>query len=506
MIATEFRKLGKKSQERFLDDLDERDQELLEEMLDAQEYQSRPTDWVEEFIGGRLWEKQKEILDAFVSEDRIAVRSCHGAGKTYIAARAALWFLNNFENSIVITTAPTFRQVKKILWKEIRVAHSRSNKTLKGKPLTAELKIDDDWFAFGFSTDDPDAFQGIHADHVLVIFDEASGIAPDIWTSSEGVLSNEHAVRLVIGNPTDPASIFASEFRDSHVKHISISAFDTPNFTEFGITEKDIKGGTWRKKINKPLPYPGLISPSWVAERYRKWRPESPMYQARVMGIFPEQGTDTLIPLAWIDRAVSNYNEDMDRDTKCKFGVDVAYSGPDSNVVAKSTKDLIKILDTWTGQDTQQTAGRVIRLARDHSPKKINVDCIGYGAGVADRIIEDFPNLGVRINVAEISSDQEQYKNLRAELYWNLRERFEENSIALHPDDEDFHAQLSSLKYKITGSGQIQIESKEDMKKRIGGSPDESDAAMLSLADQSMELDFNTGNLDLGTSQSKWRR
>ncbi len=201
-----------------------------------------PVWWIEDTFNEKLWHKQKEIVRAINTNPRVMVKSCHSAGKSYVAAKTGIWFLETHSHSIVLTTAPTFRQVKQVLWQEIRRAYRGAQKPVKlnilKNLLKVEAQIDDKWYAFGFSTDDPDAFNGIHAEHILVIFDEASGIPPEIWESAKGVLSSGNAHLLGIGNPTDPSSMFAMEFKEKSIAYpIRISAYDTPNMTEFNIQQ-----------------------------------------------------------------------------------------------------------------------------------------------------------------------------------------------------------------------------------------------------------------------------
>ncbi|MFO7325985.1 MAG: hypothetical protein DIU62_009735, partial [Pseudomonadota bacterium] len=247
--------------------------------------QSDPVWWVREILGDEPWEKQVEILEAVRDYKRTAVASCHAAGKSWIAARVALWFLYSHPYSIVATTAPSFRQVKRVLWQEIRRAHRRARVPLGGRLLQTELQIDDKWYAFGFSTRDPDRFQGLHEGHVLVIVDEAAGVSPEIWTAIEGVLTGAHTRLLAIGNPTEPSGPFYELFREPGVAKIHISAFDTPN----------VQAGR--------ILIPGLVDREWVEDKKRRWGESSPMYQSRVLGRFPESGKDTLIPLSWVQAA-----------------------------------------------------------------------------------------------------------------------------------------------------------------------------------------------------------
>src|SRR5581483_571785 len=152
--------------------------------------------------------------------------------------------------------------------------------------------LGNDWFALGLSTNEPSRFQGFHATHILLIVDEASGVPQNIFDASEGIVSSQGARILYIGKPTDIEGEFYKSFKLPHTNKIHISAFDTPNFTQFGITLEDIRTDAWRQKITSDLPAPYLITPEWVYDKYLRWGETSPMWAARVLGEFPEQGED----------------------------------------------------------------------------------------------------------------------------------------------------------------------------------------------------------------------
>ncbi|KKL56452.1 hypothetical protein LCGC14_2245230, partial [marine sediment metagenome] len=274
--------------------------ERKEEAIEAHDiYLAEPVLWAKNVLGIELWTMQRQILEAIRDNERVAVRSCFGSGKTYTASIAALWFLYNFLPSTVVTTAPTGRQVKEILWREIAQRFGAARFPLDGDLLTTQLTLDTKWFAIGMSTDNPEAFQGLHNKNVLAVVDEASGVSTEIFTALENPMASGNAHLLLIGNPTQQTGGFRDAFKaDSGFKTFHISAFDTPNFTELGITRKDIEDGTWMaKQNNKPLPYPTLVSPEWVAGRYKAWGPGSYLYQVRVEGEFPQQGVNNLFAL-----------------------------------------------------------------------------------------------------------------------------------------------------------------------------------------------------------------
>ena len=144
-------------------------------------------------------------------------------------------------------------------------------------------------------------------------------------------------------------------------------------------------------------------------------------------------------------------------------------------------------MNVYSQKNTRETAGLVVQHARENNTEKIAVDEIGIGRGVVDSLEEE-GYYGVGVNVAERSRDPERYHNLRAELWYNFREMLDPDKepIALPPDDE-LLSELASVKYKVDARGAIQIESKEDMKKRLGHSPDRADAAVLAFSNTQQE-------------------
>lgn len=447
-----------------------------------------PVFFTEKILGKKLWSKQADVLFALRDNPRTAVRSCHGVGKTYTAALAALWFLYAHPRSIVLTTAPTYRQVEKLMWKEIRSSWRSARHPLGGEllPKSPELHIlQNEWYAAGLSTNEPDRFQGFHEEHILVIVDEASGVQQDIFDAIEGVLTSRGARLLLIGNPTAIGGAFYDAFTKPGYKTIHISAFDTPNFSEFGITPEQIESGEWSEMVKEPLPIPQLITPAWAADRHKAWGPESTPYHVRVLGNFPAQGEETLIPLLWVELAMERLDETEPGDP-VEIGVDVAAFGSDKTVIALRRGCRIEDLEVYSGKSTTETAGLVKLSARAARTDVIKVDEIGIGRGVVDMLQESgFEDVG--INVAERASDPERFFNLRSELWWNLRERLDPdltrnpNPLAL-PRDDELLSELATVRYKLNSRGQIQIESKEEMKKRLGRSPDRADAVVLAAA------------------------
>lgn len=441
--------------------------------------QNNPLLFTSDVLGCDLWDKQQEIIKSVATNRRTAVRSSHGIGKSYIAARTALWFLFSHPDSKVITTAPSFRQVEDILWREMRVAYTKAPYDLGGKMLDTSLNVDNDWFALGLSTDQPDRFQGFHAVNILLIVDEAAGVREDIFDASEGIVSSEHARVLYIGNPTNLAGAFYDAFKLPNWSKIHISAFDTPNFTSNGITLEDIRNNTWESKM-KSMPTPYLITPEWVYDKFLSWGEGNPMWESRVMGNFPQQGEDTLIPLSHIEQATLRNITPSETDIEV-IGADIARFGSDKTVFTHRKGAKLMEIKEFNNMDTMATSQTLSTFMGMHPTAAVNIDEIGVGAGVTDRIKQMNPTRNTQgVNVGNTAHNTEMFINTRAEAYWALRERFITGDIQI-PNDEQLMSELANIKYKFTPRGQIQIESKEDMKKRGLHSPDRADAVMLAF-------------------------
>ena len=133
-------------------------------------------------LGVKLLEKfQEDALNIIDENERTAIKACHNQGKTFISSRYAVKFLVTNEDSVVISTAPTFNQVKNIFWAELRQAVVRSKIPLGGKLNTTEWRLAEKWYALGFSPraeagsiadgeSTASTFQGFHAKNILIIF------------------------------------------------------------------------------------------------------------------------------------------------------------------------------------------------------------------------------------------------------------------------------------------------------------------------------------------------
>jgi len=355
---------------------------------------------------------------------------------------------------------------------------------LEGNLTRKGLEIAEDWFAVGFATDEPERMLGYHNTNVLVIGDDAAGLTNDILGAIENPLSTGNTHELLLSNPTQSVGAFRDTFTSDLYMKYHISAFDTPNFTAFNITEEDIASGEWQKKWNgQELPYPQLMSPAKVAERYKNWGPGSYLYVVFVKGDFPEAGVNNLCNLSDIEFAMARDIERKEYEKSPKVAaLDVARYGDDESCFAVRQGNKVLETVTWGYQDTSYTIGRTVRLVKEHKPSRVFVDVVGYGAGIYDILKKE---IGEEYKILEFDSgkpalDTERHLNRRAEGYWDFNKKLEDGELDL-PNSDKAKSQLADIRKTYNTKGQLQIERKEDAKARGSKSPDVADAIMMTF-------------------------
>jgi phage terminase large subunit len=418
-----------------------------------------------EILGYTPWEKQIEISESIRDHRNTAVRSCNGAGKTFHIAREGLRFLYSFPNSVVINTAPTWTQIENQYWRYMREAYNSALIPLGGKLLKTELSIGDTWFAKGIANnpDNVASFQGWHAENIMMVFDEASGIPVKIWEAAVGAMSGGSMVRfVVIGNPNSNSGPFYDAFKDPTFNKIRISAFDIPNVKE-----------------KKPV-VPGLTDHHFVEEIMTRYGVNSPAYKVRVLGEFPDQASNTLIGIDLIESAM-NADRELQNQADDVAGLDVARFGDDDSALVRRTGNKAKVEWIVNGNNTMELAGKSALYLRENKTVKLYIDITGgLGAGVYDRLKEqrDISSRVYGVNVAGQAREPETFLNIRIESWHNVALWLRDAILEKH---EGFY-ELAQPTYKITSNGKMQLEGKEDLKKRGVPSPNVGDALALTLS------------------------
>lgn len=429
----------------------------------------------------KTWRVQEEMLRSIAENPRTAVKSCHASSKTFCAAEAALWWLARYSDGVVVTTSATANLVRLEVWGEIHKALEKSRLAYP-TPNQTELVLSPGCYAVGLSTNTAERFQGFHG-RILIIIDEAPGVKPAIWEAIEGIRAGGYVHVVALGNPTIASGPFFDAFtseRDTW-KTITIDAFDTPNLE--GLTLETLLALSEAELDIKP--WPNLISRRWVKEKYENWGPDNPLWQSRVRGQFPVQAEDALLSLAWLEAA--KYQEAPIPYGPIRAGVDVAGPGEDETVLAIRQGGRLMSLASWAQADPR---GEVVAALAPYRGQleRVNVDTVGIGYYLAQHLRDlDFPVYD--INVGEAPDDKEKYSNLKAELYWGLRQRFQAGDMS-GLDDETAIAQLAGIRYKHNARGQVMIESKDDARKRGVKSPDRAEAIMLAFAGRDIPESF----------------
>lgn len=346
------------------------------------------------------------------------------------------------------------------LWRDIRMAVADSKVPLGITPLQTRIDLTPKWYAFGLSTDVPEHFQGIHGSKwVIVIADESSGIPDPIFESIDGILAGGKAKLIMIGNPNKNTGRFAESFKDPTFHKIHISAFDTPNVKEHRIV------------------VPGLVTWDWVQEMKLRYGEDSDPYRVRVLGEFPKGGEDVLIPIDDVEQAV---NRTQEQHGLIKLCLDVARFGSDANaMVIRQGLKVIEV-DKWYGLDTTKTVGKFSEYIEKYksAQKVIAVDDGGVGGGVVDMLrSRGYPVNAILFGSSPTKAEYKtKYRNLRAEMYWNLRSQIKELDLPKH---EDWY-QACNIKYNFVDGMVFEIEKKQKMKSRGLPSPDLIDALAMS--------------------------
>jgi phage terminase large subunit len=428
-------------------------------------------------LGHDYWETQLAILEALAEpRARVVVKACHASSKTFTASSAVLWWMAR--GGLAITTAPGWPQVRDVLWPEIHRQARTSLHPLGYQLLQTEARAPGGGHALGLSTDEGVRFQGFHGD-VLLVFDEAPGIRADIWTAAEGISASGDVRWLVLGNPTLRGGPFEALFATPGVTAFTIDAFDTPNLA--GLSLAELLALDEPQLDQNPRPY--LVSRRWVYDRYYEWGEDSAEWMSRVRGEFPDQGVDALIAARWIGDAYRRVFGPPLPDWVVQAGLDVAGPGEDETVLSIRHGPKLVAQHAWHEADTLRLLGAIRAALAPYARElfALCVDAIGIGYHLGGALVADYGNRVVQVNVGVPSRFPGRFANLKAELYWGLRERFSEGDIG-GDFDAVTQSQLASLRYHHTLRGLIEIESKEEARKRGVRSPDRAESLMLAYA------------------------
>jgi hypothetical protein len=456
---------------------------LFDQQAEAQRFAVDPVVWVQGRLDQVVWSKQADIMRAVRDNRRTAIRSGHGVGKSHVASLLACWWLDTHKagEAFVVTTAPTYSQVRAILWRYIRRHHKAAG--LPGRVNQTEWLIDDELVAIGRKPADHDeaAFQGIHAAYVLVIIDEACGVPEQLWIAGDALTTNANCRMVAIGNPDNPASHFRKVCTPGGGWHvIGISAFDSPNLTGEEVPAEVAAA---------------LVGREWVEEKRREWGEDNPLYRSKVLGEFspdaPYQVVRTSdLAVCRIDRETPYAPADL---LPVELGVDVG-GGRDETVVRERRGR--RAGREWRAHTDRPEliAPMVLQAIKETGATSVKVDSIGIGFGVIGEL-RNMASQGLHraridaVNVAEKASQPDKFINLRAEIWWEIGRGLSEQQardgqgwdLSCMANADATVAQLLEPQWSVDAQGRIKVEPKEDIIARLGRSPDNADALLLAF-------------------------
>lgn len=480
------------------------------------EYERDPLGWIEDVLKvpratidwalndaykGHEWDGTENpmaaVVNALANWESVGVESATTTGKTFLGACVVLWFLACFKNATVATVAPKEDQLELHLWKEIAKlwpAFAQAYPVAERSHLRIRMVPDSDaWAAHGFVAGvraeevegSATKAQGFHAEHMLIVFEETPGIAPSIMTAFKNTCRAPHNLRLALGNPDNQHDELHRFCNQSRVKHVVISAYDHPNVV-----------------LDNPGFIPGAVSRQGIADALADDGPDSDMFKSRVRGQSPAQSVYSLIRQEWLDAAAARFAMQKEAKGKYAMGIDVAQSEKgDKSALAMWRGNRLVKLDVKPCPNATNLGREAWLVAKEFSVDAwhIGVDPIGVGAATVNYLNEecertsDLPGWMVQAlnggatpysraakapdgSEMDWAADSNLFNNMRSQMWWQIREDLRNGLIAL-PKHSGLFRELTTPTYKIA-SGKVVVESKDEIKKRIGHSPDAADAVI----------------------------
>ena len=507
-----------------------------DKQAEYEQYADDPVGFCRQELGLYLTPDQEAFMSAVVDPryEIIQVQSATGVGKTFALGALAIWAYKCLTACKVYTaSAPPEKNLKELLWGEIyQLVEDNTSMFLKDD-VKASMHISRSKKEFITGVTIPSSksheqmvtiFSGKHAPSLLFEFDEADGIPDAVFEGADGCMSGGIFVKQIV--TYNPKIKEGEAYRrkidgDAHV--LSMSAFDHPNVIHGD--DAIVPGAVTREKTARrindwtvsleedeeedstcyevPEFFEDYIAHTPAGKEYPPIeagvrRIVDGQFSYKVLGLYPAAGLDQLIHDDWIDKAVARWvlmqaglDEDFIPGIRPLMGLDVAGNGPDSHVAAFRYGGWLKPLISWKNMDPDRGAEKAARLYNEHNAKICYVDSTGVGAATPTRMYRFGRDQGweiepVRVMVNKKSkgwAEEGDFYSLRDEAFWNVREAFRTDQAMIPPPGHSFeckrlHQALVALTYDIRGST-IKVVEKKILKKKLGFSPDEMDAYML---------------------------
>lgn len=389
---------------------------------------------------------------------REAIASGHGIGKSAQVAWIILWAMSTRPHLNGVITANTTTQLNTKTWRELALWHKRAaNRHWFKWTATKFFHIEhpETWFcaAVPNTEHNAEAFAGLHGTHVLIIYDEGSGIPDKIFEVSEGAMTDPRAMWFCYGNPTKNTGKFRNLFAND------------ARWTTHQIDSRSCK----------------MTNKTEIAAQIAEYGEDSDFTRVRIKGQFPRAGSMQFISSEICDLAML-YEAPYESffQLPIVLGVDVARFGEDKSVICVRQGRKIIELIKYREIDTMHLAAKVINAIKKYQPAATFVDVVGVGAGVVDRLRMLGHDI-IEVNAGMKPDDKDTYWNKRVEMWDRMRIMLNEGMDV--PNDADLRNALIGVEYGFNDKEQMRLERKQDMKKRGLESPDEGDAIAYTFAE-----------------------
>lgn len=439
-----------------------------------------PVGFAREVLGIELWSAQIEIVESIRDNRNTTVRSGHKCGKSTALAVAALWFFCSFERARVLMTAVKASQVDEVMWKEVRRLYRGARIPIGGTLYSlarSGLKHDDERQIWGATARDGEGLAGISGPNILVLVDEASGIADRFFETLGSSLAGSGGIsrKCYISNPTRTiGEFYRSHTVNAHIfKCIHVSSESTPNARRTGMI-------------------PGLAGPDWIAEKAIEYGVDSPQYKVRVKGEFVHDRDGKIISLDLLALAHSAWDETPE-EGDLQLGIDPAGDGVvgDETAIAVRRGAKIATVITWRGLSEDGIVENALALLRDHRARnvqgvpRIAVDVEG---GIGTRV---FAKLRVAVDSSHIVVDligvrsgkkfwgSPEFDTIRDGL-WGQAQKYLLAGGAL-PEDVKLAQELNAPVFTADKNQRYVATPKKSLKRELGRSPDRGDAVCLAI-------------------------
>jgi hypothetical protein len=398
------------------------------------------------------------------------------------------------------------RQVVDIMMSEITKIHMNAKIPLGGEVLSHKITFsgDPDWFLEGFKTKDKkvEDWTGYHSPNLMVVITEASGIEQETFDAIEGIITGNSRLVLIFNPNRTSGEAYRStksplyqKFEMDCLNAVNVRAKKIliPGQVDYEWIDEKIKKPGWVTEVDEDEIRKELHDFKWNG----KWYRPSNLFLVKVRGKFPRESEDTLIPLSWIELANERWRELQGRGRgSLRLGVDVAGMGRDLTVNAFRRSNVVEKFKVYSRQDHMVTVGKVKNELTERGDFAY-VDALGEGAGVYSRLTEQKVN-AICVKYSFSAKDltdltgQRTFANMRAYIYWAMRDALDpafDGDLALPPIDE-LTQDLTETRFKVRSNGDIIIEEKDEIKKRLKRSPDYGDAVANTFFPEEVEPEY----------------